>query len=185
MSAATETIEKKVDTPEAENLDEDIETLRRRVQEMEEEDEKLRKIQEQLSAEEGSSANKEDEDTRSVYVGNVDYSTTAAELQQHFNSCGSINRTTIFCDRLGHPKGFAYLEFTDKDSVSNALLLNETTFKNRQIKVEPKRANVPGMSTTDRGRGRGRGGFRGRFMRGRGRGRGGFHPYSTAPNKSE
>lgn len=36
----------------------------------------------------------------------VDYSTTPEELQQHFHSCGTINRVTILCDKFtGHPKG--------------------------------------------------------------------------------
>jgi polyadenylate-binding protein 2 len=45
-------------------------------------------------------------DTRSIYVGNVDYGATAEELEQHFHGCGSINRVTIQCDKFtGHPKG--------------------------------------------------------------------------------
>lgn len=45
-------------------------------------------------------------DTRSIYVGNVDYGATAEELEQHFHGCGSINRVTILCDKFtGHPKG--------------------------------------------------------------------------------
>ena len=30
---------------------------------------------------------------------------------------------------------YAYIEFADKDAVSNSLLLNETVFKGRQLKV--------------------------------------------------
>lgn len=51
--------------------------------------------------------------------------------------------------------------------MAQALVLNESVFKGRNIKVTPKRTNVPGMS-----RGRGRGGPRGRG----GFGRGGFPP---------
>jgi polyadenylate-binding protein 2 len=50
--------------------------------------------------------NKEEIDSRSIYIGNVDYSTTPEELQQHFQSCGTIQRVTILCDKhTGHPKG--------------------------------------------------------------------------------
>lgn len=64
---------------------------------------------------------------------------------------------------------YAYVEFTEPSLVAQALVLNESVFKGRNIKVTPKRTNIPGMS---RGRGRG-GGFRG----GRGGfGRGGFPP---------
>lgn len=101
---------------------------------------------------------------RSVYVGNVDYGATPQELQDHFRSCGQINRITIMVDKYtGHPKGFAYVEFADPDSVKNAELLSDSIFRGRLIKVTPKRKNVPGFN---RGSGRGRG--RGYASRGRG-----------------
>ena len=105
---------------------------------------------------------------RSVYVGNVDYAATAEELEQHFHGCGSINRVTILCNKYdGTPKGFAYVEFADKDSVDTAMALDDSLFRGRQIKVMPKRTNKPGISSTNRPP-RGRGGFRGRGYRGRG-----------------
>ena len=107
-----------------------------------------------------SAEEKQEADLRSIYVGNVDYSATAQELEAHFHGCGSINRVTILCDKFsGHPKGFAYVEFGDKDSVQTAQALDDSLFKGRQIKVTPKRTNRPGISTTDRvPRGGGRGG---------------------------
>jgi len=109
-------------------------------------------------------------DSRSVYVGNVDYGATAEELEQHFHGCGSIQRVTILCNKFnGSPKGFAYVEFTDKDSVDTAMALDDSLFRGRQIKVLPKRTNKPGISTTNRPP-RGRGGFRARGSRGRGGG---------------
>ncbi|NXH74144.1 PABP2 protein, partial [Hydrobates tethys] len=98
-------------------------------------------------------------DQRSIYVGNVDYGGTAEELESHFNSCGQINRVTILCDKFsGHPKGYAYIEFEEKSSVKAAVELDESVFRGRVIKVLPKRTNMPGISTTDRG------GYRGRFQ---------------------
>ncbi len=45
-------------------------------------------------------------------MGQVDYSTTPEELLAHFESCGTVERVTIVCDKFtGKPKGFAYLEF--------------------------------------------------------------------------
>ncbi len=74
---------------------------------------------------------------------------------------------------------FAYIEFADKDSVANALLLNETTFKGRQLKVGSKRTNVPGMKVSRRAAVPAYRPYfppRGRFRRG---GRGSYyHPYS-------
>jgi polyadenylate-binding protein 2 len=93
-------------------------------------------------------------DARSVYVGNVsrdslhvcplllwyidqvDYGATAEELEQHFHGCGSVNRVTILCNKYdGHPKGFAYIEFADREAVATAMAMDESLFRGRQIKV--------------------------------------------------
>lgn len=167
--------------------DPEIEAIRARVKEMEEEAEKLKQLQTEVNKQmnlgsppPGGNAlsllsieEKAEADGRSVYVGNVDYGATADELEQHFNGCGPINRVTILCNKFdGHPKGFAYIEFADKDSVQTAMALDESLFRGRQIKVNPKRTNRPGVSSTNR------------FPRTRGRGRpfrgspyfGGFRP---------
>ena len=69
-------------------------------------------------------------------MGNVDYGATAEELEQHFHGCGAINRVTILCNKFdGHPKGFAYVEFSDKDAVATAMALDDSLFRGRQIKV--------------------------------------------------
>jgi polyadenylate-binding protein 2 len=171
--------------------EEEITAMKRRVAEMEEEAKKLREMQATLEQQSADLADdKESIDARSIFVGNVDYSASPEDIQGHFQSCGSINRVTILLDKFtGQPKGYAYVEFTEPSLVAQALVLNESVFKGRNIKVTPKRTNVPGMS---RGRGRGggfrggrgfQGGGRGSFPRGggyrggyRGRGRG-FAPY--------
>ena len=66
----------------------------------------------------------------------VDYGATAEELEQHFHGCGAVNRVTILCNKYdGHPKGFAYIEFAEKDSVQMAMALDESLFRGRQLKV--------------------------------------------------
>jgi len=172
------------------NDETDIETMRQRIHEMEEEAEKLKQMQfevekqMQLPGTTGTSQfptieEKMEADLKSVYVGNVDYTATAQELENHFHGCGSIHRVTILCDKFtGQPKGFAYVEFSDKDSVQTALALDDSLFKGRQIKVIEKRTNRPGVSTTDRPpRGAIRGFGRGRFSRGGGA----YMPYIAAP----
>ncbi|PVG01043.1 RNA-binding domain-containing protein [Serendipita vermifera] len=133
----------------------------------------------------GEAAGDDDTDARSIYVGNVDYGATPEEIQAHFASCGTINRVTILLDKFtGHPKGYAYVEFAQVAHVEAAVVLNESLFRGRLIKVTPKRTNLPAfMRGVPRGRGRGsyrggRGGHSygyapyGRPPRGRGRGRG-------------
>lgn len=71
----------------------------------------------------------------SYYQFQVDYACTPEEVQQHFQSCGTVNRVTILTDKFGQPKGFAYVEFVEVDAVQNALLLNESELHGRQLKV--------------------------------------------------
>ncbi|KAH3765382.1 Polyadenylate-binding protein [Pelomyxa schiedti] len=86
----------------------------------------------------------EEMDSRSVFVNNVDFSATQQELMDHFKSCGNINRVTILSDKYsGHPKGMAYIEFADKESVATAIALTDSELKGRQIKVVQKRTNIP------------------------------------------
>jgi len=134
-----------------------LEAMKQRVKEMEEEAAKLREMQAQVEKEMNltSEEDKEAIDQRSIYVGNVDYAATPEDLQNHFQSCGTINRVTILCDKwTGHPKGYAYVEFADPSLVTNAMSLDNSLLRGRAIKVTAKRTNIPGYT---RGRG-GRGG---------------------------
>lgn len=139
------------------------------------------------------------------YVGQVDYESSIEELRSHFAPCGTINRVTIICDKItGQSKGYAYIEFVDKEAAEKALELDESTFRGRQLKVLffaliffvfvayefivsfliccvinkvlPKRQNVP---VPVRGGGRGGRGRGGRFgaVYGRGSYRGGGRGY--------
>ncbi|NWI08473.1 PABP2 protein, partial [Crypturellus soui] len=177
--------------------DPELEAIKAKVREMEKEDERLKELQLEaekhflMSSEAGAgwcgsliflplvsaglfpktTEEKIEADQRSIYVGNVDYGGTAEELESHFNRCGQINRVTILCDKFsGHPKGYAYIEFEERSSVKAAVELDESVFRGRVIKVLPKRTNMPGISSTDRGR------YRGRF-----RARGGYYGGQCPP----
>ncbi|KMZ74873.1 Polyadenylate-binding protein family protein [Zostera marina] len=143
----------------AANSSKDLELMKKKLKVMEEEASALREMQAKVekdmhiipdpatiaTAAAPMPDDKEEIDSRSIYVGNVDYSCTPEEVQQHFQSCGTVNRITILTDKFGQPKGFAYVEFVEVEAVSNALLLNESELHNRQLKVSAKRTNVPGM----------------------------------------
>lgn len=130
-------------------------------------------------------------DGLSIYVGQVDYSSTPEELLTHFDPCGTVERVTIVCDTFtGRPKGFAYLEFQTELAVENAIKLDGSSFKGRTLKVTHKRVNDPHYYYNQAiSRGCGRMPFRGgRSFRGGGRGRTyrggyrggygrGYHPY--------
>ncbi|CAE6094123.1 unnamed protein product [Arabidopsis arenosa] len=136
--------------------------MKKRLKEMEEEAAALREMQAKVEKEMGATQDpasmaanqegKEEVDARSVYVGNVDYACTPEEVQLHFQTCGTVNRVTILMDKFGQPKGFAYVEFVEVEAVQEALQLNESELHGRQLKVSPKRTNVPGMKQYHPGR---------------------------------
>uniref|UniRef100_A0A7N0U8V5 RRM domain-containing protein n=1 Tax=Kalanchoe fedtschenkoi TaxID=63787 RepID=A0A7N0U8V5_KALFE len=133
--------------PKKEDKLKDLEMIRKRFEEIEQEAEMLRakqvRIQKAMGLEKADEtsalgptlAEKEAVDARSIYIGNVDYECVPEELQEHFKSCGTINRVTIPVDELGMPKGFAYVEFDAPEAVQAALALTGTELHGRQIKV--------------------------------------------------
>ncbi|XP_042015596.1 polyadenylate-binding protein 2-like isoform X2 [Salvia splendens] len=133
----------------------ELDDMKKRLKEMEDEAAALREMQAKVEQEIGAvqdpaaaaanQTNREEVDARSVFVGNVDYSCTPEEVQQHFQSCGTVNRVTIRTNKYGQPKGYAYVEFLETEAVEQALLLNESELHGRQLKVSAKRTNVPGM----------------------------------------
>ncbi|KAA8545623.1 hypothetical protein F0562_020407 [Nyssa sinensis] len=133
----------------------EVDDMKTRLKEMEEEAAALREMQAKVENEIGAvqdpataavtQATKEEVDSRSVFVGNVDYSCTPEEVQLHFQSCGTVNRVTIRTTKYGQPKGYAYVEFLEPEAVQEALLLNESELHGRQLKVSAKRTNIPGM----------------------------------------
>jgi len=151
----------------AESTNPELVAMKSKLAEIEEEARKLEEMQEQVDGLAASAVDREEIDFRSVFVGNVDFGTKPAELQQHFEACGTVLRVTILCDKwTGHPKGFAYVEFTDKEAVPRAVELNESIFRGRPLKVTSKRTNVPGMRRRRRGSAGSRGrGFGGRVRR--------------------
>ena len=125
-----------------------METLKKKLEQMEEEAAKLNEMKEDLDKQLGPDGGKDEEeeaaatDDKSVYVGQVDYDATPEELQAFFQTCGTIERVTIVCDTYTRrSKGYAYIEFAEAEAVQNAVLLNDSAFRGRQLKVLPKRIN--------------------------------------------
>lgn len=87
-----------------------------------------------------SNKDKVDHDALSIYIGNVDYSATEEELRNTFVDCGEIVRVTIIKNmKTGHPKGAAFIEFTDKNGVQAAMQLNGKEVKGRPLIVTSKK----------------------------------------------
>lgn len=106
-----------------------------------------------------------------LYVGNLPFSTTEAELQQMFSAHGSVASATIVMDReTGRPRGFGFVEMPNDEEARGAIeKVNGQPIGGRTIQVNearPKEARG--------GFGGGGGGGRGGFGGGGGGGRGGF-----------
>mmetsp|Transcript_3222 Transcript_3222/g.3620 ORF Transcript_3222/g.3620 Transcript_3222/m.3620 type:complete len:205 (-) Transcript_3222:17-631(-) len=147
----------------------ELQAIKQRMQENEQELEALRNMQAKLDKElepeasgdaAGETVDREEADSRSIFIGNVDYDATYADLKEIFEACGTVNRVKIASDKAGNPKGFAYLEFVEPDAVQIALNLDGTELNGRALKVTPKRTNIPGMKQKGKGKGgKGKGGY--------------------------
>jgi len=140
------------------SIKEEMEKVKKMMKEIEEETASLRDFQAKFTKEIKDPANsvaaaeaisKEEADSRSVFVGNVDYTCTPQDIHHHFQTCGTVNLVTILPDKSGQPKGYAYVQFLEEGAVQNALLLNQSLLHYRKLKVTAKRRNIPGMKLQD------------------------------------
>ncbi|CAL9728096.1 hypothetical protein MOUN0_C02036 [Monosporozyma unispora] len=85
-------------------------------------------------------------DSRSVFVSNIDFNITPAEIEEHFKDCGEIVRITLFNDNKhlhkNHKQGYSYIEFENVDCVEKALQLNDSILEGNKIKIQRKRTNI-------------------------------------------
>jgi cold-inducible RNA-binding protein len=104
-----------------------------------------------------------------IFVGNLSYQTTQDELLTAFSAYGNVERVNIITDRdTGQPRGFAFVEMTEKRDAETAISqLNGTELNGRTLNVNEARPKTNG------GGGGGFGGGRGGSGGGGGRGRGG------------
>lgn len=71
-----------------------------------------------------------------LYVGNIDYAATEAELAAHFASYGPVEFVNIPVNRYtGKTRGFGFVTFGSREDAERAMALHGTEFKGRQIQV--------------------------------------------------
>ncbi len=105
-----------------------------------------------------------------LYVGNLSFSTSEAQLRDLFAQHGEVTSASLFMDReTGRPRGFGFVEFANDDHARAAIAaLDGKNVDGRDIKVNEAKPR-------EAGGGGGRGGFGGgRGGGGGGGGRGGF-----------
>jgi RNA recognition motif-containing protein len=100
---------------------------------------------------------------KKLYVGNLAYQITDADLEQLFSEFGSVQSAQVIIDRdTGRSKGFGFVEMSNDNEASAAInALNEQEHNGRRLTVNEARPREPrsgGGGGYGGGRGRGGGG---------------------------
>lgn len=76
--------------------------------------------------------------TRSLYVGNIHYETTDAELNRIFRGLENVTDVRVAVDRsTGWPRGFAHADFADVESAARALKkLRGIAINGRELRID-------------------------------------------------
>jgi RNA recognition motif-containing protein len=77
-----------------------------------------------------------------LFIGNLPYDVTEAELRAHFAAVGPLASLALPTDRdTGKPRGFAFVEFSEQADAEEAIRrLNNQSFKGRLLAVNEARA---------------------------------------------
>src|SRR5690348_11483482 len=77
-----------------------------------------------------------------LFVGNLPYDVTEAELRAHFAAIGPLSSLSLATDRdTSKPRGFAFVEFSvQADAEAAVRRLNNQAFKGRPLAVSAARA---------------------------------------------
>jgi len=77
-----------------------------------------------------------------LFVGNLPYDVTEAELRAHFAAIGPLSFIALPMDRdTGKPRGFAFIEFSARADAEEAMRrLNHQAFRGRPLAVNEARA---------------------------------------------
>ena len=73
-----------------------------------------------------------------IYVGNLPFSTTDAELRTLFSEHGTVESVSLPTDRdTGRPRGFAFVEMNQADAARAIQSLNGKDLEGRALRVNP------------------------------------------------
>jgi RNA recognition motif-containing protein len=91
-----------------------------------------------------------------LYVGNLPFETTEADLQTLFAQAGTVETVNVIRDRdTGRARGFAFVEMASQTDAQSAIAqLNEKPFGGRNLTVNearPQAARSGGFGAGNRG----------------------------------
>lgn len=75
--------------------------------------------------------------TKKLYVGNLSFDNTEADLRDLFGRHGAVESVAVISDReTGRPRGFAFVEMSEASAAEDAIrALDGTDFGGRTLKV--------------------------------------------------
>jgi RNA recognition motif-containing protein len=76
-----------------------------------------------------------------LFVGNLPYKATEAELKTHFEQAGEVTSVSVITDRqTGRARGFGFVEMADDEGTKKAVeTLNGKEFQDRELVVNEAR----------------------------------------------
>ena len=76
-----------------------------------------------------------------LYIGNLPFSATEAELRELFGQHGTVHEVNLITDRYtGKPRGFGFIEMDDAEATAAISALDGTEMNGRNLKVNQARA---------------------------------------------
>jgi RNA recognition motif-containing protein len=101
---------------------------------------------------------------KKLYVGNLSYEVTDADLAAMFEAHGAVQSAQVIMDRdTGRSKGFGFVEMkSDEEAKAAIAALNGKEMGGRQLTVNEARPKTEGPRGGGGGGGRDRGGYGGR-----------------------
>ncbi len=73
---------------------------------------------------------------KKLYVGNIPFTTTEAELRELFGRHGTIERVSVITDReTGRPRGFAFVEMDARGAEDAMRALDGSQLGGRSLRV--------------------------------------------------
>ncbi|MEK7186157.1 MAG: RNA-binding protein [Patescibacteria group bacterium] len=76
--------------------------------------------------------------TNKLFIGGLEYSTTDAQLEEHFSKIGKVLSAKVIIDRdTGQGKGFGFVEMDTEETAKEAMdKLNNSELNGRSIAVK-------------------------------------------------
>jgi RNA recognition motif-containing protein len=98
-----------------------------------------------------------------IYVGNLPYEVTDADLQSHFGQYGQVASARVVMDKItGRSKGFGFVEMPDRAEAQKAIdATNGVDFKGRPLRVNESQPKPRSDGSRGGFGGGGRGGYGG------------------------